>query len=103
LVDLFFDPEYGGYIFLRNVGWLSADYTALYPRRQYSSCLSVSLLVILTPHWMLRLCASSFVVCFTALSVPDIRVNTATSSPADDVHHYVNLQKLLLTKRFYFQ
>jgi hypothetical protein len=30
-------------------------------------------------------------------------VNTATSSPADDVHHYVIPQKLLLTNRFYFQ
>jgi hypothetical protein len=27
----------------------------------------------------------------------------ATSSPADDVHHYVIPQKLLLTNRFYFQ
>jgi hypothetical protein len=30
-------------------------------------------------------------------------VNTATSSPADDVHHYVISPKLLLTSRFYFQ
>jgi hypothetical protein len=30
-------------------------------------------------------------------------VNTATSSPADDVHHYVIPPKLLLTNRFYFQ
>jgi hypothetical protein len=30
-------------------------------------------------------------------------VNTATSWPADDVHHYVIPQKLLLTNRFYFQ
>jgi hypothetical protein len=30
-------------------------------------------------------------------------VNTATSSPADDVNHYVITQKLLLTNRFYFQ
>jgi hypothetical protein len=30
-------------------------------------------------------------------------VNPATSSPADDVHHYVIPPKLLLTKRFYFQ
>jgi hypothetical protein len=27
----------------------------------------------------------------------------ATSSPADDIHHYVIPQKLLLTNRFYFQ
>jgi hypothetical protein len=30
-------------------------------------------------------------------------VNPATSSPADDVHHYVIPPKLLLTNRFYFQ
>jgi hypothetical protein len=30
-------------------------------------------------------------------------VNLATSSPADDVHHYVIPPKLLLTNRFYFQ
>jgi hypothetical protein len=33
----FLDPEDGGDTFLRNVGWHSTDYTALYPRRQYSS------------------------------------------------------------------
>jgi hypothetical protein len=33
----FFDPEDGGDIFLRNVGWHSTDYTTLYPRRWYSS------------------------------------------------------------------
>jgi hypothetical protein len=37
LLNLFFDPEDGGYMFLRNVGWHSADYMALYPRRLYSS------------------------------------------------------------------
>jgi hypothetical protein len=36
LLDLFFDLEDGGDMFLRNVGLLSRDYTALYPRRQYS-------------------------------------------------------------------
>jgi hypothetical protein len=30
-------------------------------------------------------------------------VKTATSSPADDVHHYTIPPKLLLTNRFYFQ
>jgi hypothetical protein len=39
LLDLFFDPENGGEIFLRNVGWLSTDYTALYLRRQIFICI----------------------------------------------------------------
>jgi hypothetical protein len=33
----FFDPEDGGDMFLRNVGWHPTDYTVLYPRRWYSS------------------------------------------------------------------
>jgi hypothetical protein len=33
LLFLFFDPEDGGDMFLRNVGGLSTDYTALYPGR----------------------------------------------------------------------
>jgi hypothetical protein len=32
-LSLFFDPEDGGDIFLRNVGGHSTDYTAYYPRR----------------------------------------------------------------------
>jgi hypothetical protein len=35
--NYFFDSEDGGDMFLRNVGWHSADYTALYPRSWYSS------------------------------------------------------------------
>jgi hypothetical protein len=34
-----FDLEDGGDIFLRNVGWLSTDYTASFTRRQHSSSL----------------------------------------------------------------
>jgi hypothetical protein len=38
LLGLIFDPHDGRGMFLRNVGWLPTDYTALYPRRWYSSC-----------------------------------------------------------------
>jgi hypothetical protein len=34
LLGLFFDPDKGGEVFLRNFGPLSTDYTALYPIRQ---------------------------------------------------------------------
>jgi hypothetical protein len=34
LFSFFFEPEDGGDIFLRNIGWLSTDYTVLYLRRQ---------------------------------------------------------------------
>jgi hypothetical protein len=37
LLGLFFYPEDGGDMFLRNVGWLSTDYTTLNPRKWYSS------------------------------------------------------------------
>jgi hypothetical protein len=33
LLGLFFDPEDGGDIFLRNAGSLSTDYKGIYPRR----------------------------------------------------------------------
>jgi hypothetical protein len=37
VLGLFFDPEDGGDMFLRNVGCLSTDYTALHHRRHNSS------------------------------------------------------------------
>jgi hypothetical protein len=37
LFRLFFDPEDGDDVFLRNIGWHSTVYTASYPRRWYSS------------------------------------------------------------------
>jgi hypothetical protein len=33
LLGVFFNPEYRGYTFLRHFGFLSTDYTTLYPRR----------------------------------------------------------------------
>jgi hypothetical protein len=39
---LFFDPEDGDDIFIRNVGWLLTDYRMLYARRQNSSVMSFS-------------------------------------------------------------
>jgi hypothetical protein len=33
LAEIFFDPEDGGDMFLRNVGSISTDYTASHPRR----------------------------------------------------------------------
>jgi hypothetical protein len=45
LLGLFFYTENGGDMFLRNIGWLSTDYTALYPRRYKSSCLKVFVMV----------------------------------------------------------
>jgi hypothetical protein len=41
LLGLVFDPEDGGDMLMRNVGCLSTDYTALYPRKQNSSPLSL--------------------------------------------------------------
>jgi hypothetical protein len=37
LLGLFFDSEDEGDMFLWNIGWLSTDYTALYPKTLYSS------------------------------------------------------------------
>jgi hypothetical protein len=41
LLDIFFDPEDGGDMFLRNVGWNWTDYKASYPRRWYSLWMSL--------------------------------------------------------------
>jgi hypothetical protein len=41
LPSLFFDPEDGGDMFLRNVDLLSTDYTALHPRRYIGVLISL--------------------------------------------------------------
>jgi hypothetical protein len=46
LFYLLFDPEYEGDIFLRNIGWLSMDDTAVYSIRQ-NSCQFVGISIIL--------------------------------------------------------
>jgi hypothetical protein len=58
----FFDPENGGDMLLRNVGWNSADYTASYPRRRfYSDCdwLPVAHLIIDIAFTFHTCCASA--------------------------------------------
>jgi hypothetical protein len=47
LLRLFFDLGYGGCMFLRNIGWLSTDCTAIYPRRQNSSIFVLHLCLII--------------------------------------------------------
>jgi hypothetical protein len=37
LIDLLFDPEDGGYMFLQDIGRFSPGYRMLYPKTQYSS------------------------------------------------------------------
>jgi hypothetical protein len=45
-----FDHKDEGNMFLRNVGWLSVDYTALYPRIQHSSRLQ-TITIMLNNQW----------------------------------------------------
>jgi hypothetical protein len=48
LLGLFFDPEDGGDMFLRNVGWLLSECTELYPRRKNSSLFGIISLAAVT-------------------------------------------------------
>jgi hypothetical protein len=41
LLGLLINPEVNSKMFLRNFGWISTDYTALYPRRLKSSAVTV--------------------------------------------------------------
>jgi hypothetical protein len=40
LLGLLFNPEDGGDILLRNFGWLSKDYTALYPKSLHQTAIN---------------------------------------------------------------
>jgi hypothetical protein len=44
---LFFESEYGGDMYLRNVGWLPTDYTPIYPRRYNISSVTYLYVTIL--------------------------------------------------------
>jgi hypothetical protein len=46
LLGLFFKPEDGSNIIIRNVGWLSTDYTASYLRKQSSL-----IWIIIAKYW----------------------------------------------------
>jgi hypothetical protein len=47
LLDLFFDPDDGDDIFLRNVDWFLRDYMALHPRKYFiTTILSTSNITI---------------------------------------------------------
>jgi hypothetical protein len=46
LVELFFIPDDGGGMFLRNVDWFSLGYTALYPTRNTSVFIIHSLITL---------------------------------------------------------
>jgi hypothetical protein len=71
LLDLFFHPEDGGDMFLRIFGWLSMNYTALYPTR-YNSLANFSM----DPHSD----SSEHEVCNVAYSIRTIH---ASCSPAN--------------------
>jgi hypothetical protein len=51
LLGLFFRPEDGGDIFLRNVGLILTDYTALYPRR-YNCSYRIFVVSFLESDWI---------------------------------------------------
>jgi hypothetical protein len=62
LLGIFFDPDYGSDIFLRNVGWISTGYTALYSRRWLSlflisQCILLCVFLLLIPAvsiWLVK-------------------------------------------------
>jgi hypothetical protein len=85
----FFDPEDGGDMFLRNVGWNSTGYMVSYPRRLYSSL----------PFCVCHCCyTGSFVVfvfvCFRSHPFPaphrGERVKQRTAHSRNCIHCYTN-------------
>jgi hypothetical protein len=53
LFGLLFDPEHGGDIFCRNIGWFSVDYKVLYTRRQNYSIFILSYCCISVPKFII--------------------------------------------------
>jgi hypothetical protein len=47
LPGFLFSPEDGGSMFLQNIGKLLPDYMALHPRRQYSLCEKMLIIIII--------------------------------------------------------
>jgi hypothetical protein len=70
----------------------------MFARNCYLTCRLYSLSVI-TSSWRSPSTCYSITIIFSLEPVNE----PATSSPADDVHHYVIPQKLLLTTGLYFQ
>jgi hypothetical protein len=88
---LFFDPEDGSDMFIRNVGWLSTDYTALYPRRQNSSREeSVAPAENQTPLQTVAIPTEIWQVCWVCLSVSSAleRTNQRHSYNSVDLWYY---------------
>jgi hypothetical protein len=54
-IALISDSEDGGDMFLRNVGWLSPDYTTLYPRRYtFHYVVLISMSLIYGKSWIIK-------------------------------------------------
>jgi hypothetical protein len=65
----FFDPEDGGDMFLRNVGWNSTDYTASYPEDDKSHYCFYRLFAYYIPHWVLLQQCHCIVYCTVILNL----------------------------------
>jgi hypothetical protein len=101
LLSLFFDPEGGGDISLRNFGWLSTDYTALYPRGYNGSCISMlfSLLPLGIPNGLQTKLLHAFLISFTCATYPGliVRLHFITSSNIYWTVKFMKLQTVIFS------